>query len=152
MTEVVPTVIAVVSTLAGIGLGAAIQGRQQRSARVDDARLTLYADVFTELAATGRRLDVLTGQSTEHDPIPPGSTGDLAGITGRVLLLSSARTRRAWQEYLDALHDLRWSLSDRAPGDGLVDRDMQTLVRVREAIEDGYAAIRAEARIGPVDG
>ncbi|MFI2663479.1 hypothetical protein [Micromonospora carbonacea] len=147
MSELVPAVIGVVGTLAGTVLGVTIQRWQQRAAMLQDARLALYSEVFIALASSERWIARMTGGASDYDPIKPqqGMTPDLGAISGRVLLLSTAATRRTWQEYLDALHDMQFYLHEHADWNRLVPSDTPPLVRLVSAVEDAYRAVRAEA-------
>ncbi|MFF0822494.1 hypothetical protein ACFYUR_19195 [Micromonospora haikouensis] len=147
MNELVPAVIGVVGTLAGTILGVTIQRWQQRAAMLQDARLALYSEVFIELASTERWIDRMTVGGSDYDPIKSrqGSQPDLGAVSGRVLLLSTPPTRYAWDEYLDALHDMQFYLHEHADRSKLVPSDNPLVVRLRGAVKDAYQAVRTES-------
>ncbi|QKW15466.1 hypothetical protein [Verrucosispora sp. NA02020] len=144
MIEVVAAAVGVIGALAGTVLGVIIQRRHQRDALIHDARLAVYADMFIHLASTERWVARLVGESSDHDPVRNLAPQDLGAISGRVLLLCTPPTRQAWQEYLDALHDLSWLVSDYTEDEGPVASGIPTLVRLQAAIEDAYRRARVE--------
>jgi hypothetical protein len=142
--EVVAAAVGVVGALAGTILGVAIQRRHQREALIHNNQLAVYADMFIHLASTQRWIARLVGQSTEHDPARDHTPPDLGAVNGRVLLLCTPTTRQAWQEYLDALHDMRWMVSGLTDHSVPLASDGMMLLRLRAAIDDVYRLVRAE--------
>lgn len=148
MSEIIPTVVGIVGAIVGTIFGVVVQHqltrRHYKASRLHDSRIALYADVYTDLHITGRWIETVTHDDRDYS----GSRPDRAAIGGRMLLLGSPATQRAWQEYEDAEHDVWFYIREEGIGlngpNELIEPNNPVIVRLRGAVAGMHEAVRAE--------
>ncbi|MFE7871652.1 hypothetical protein ACFUYE_15030 [Micromonospora humida] len=149
MNDMVPLIVGVASTLAGTALGAGLQHhfgkQQQRAARLHESKITLYGDVYTDLAATEQWLTNITSSGPDYPG--PLNAPDRASTSGRLHLLAPPPVVEAWTRHLRAAESLH--LYERESG---IPFDMgQVMLADHELVFEARAAIEGVRRTVQAD-
>ncbi|WP_328381134.1 hypothetical protein OHQ88_27920 [Micromonospora zamorensis] len=106
MQEIWGSLIAVAGTLVGVYLGSRWQAQEaaehQRSARMHETLVSLYAEVFADTHLSEQYMESLTWPDFQVD----GTWPDRAAIGGRLRLLSPLKVQTAWDAYVAELNGL----------------------------------------------
>ncbi|MFJ8690212.1 hypothetical protein [Micromonospora wenchangensis] len=146
MNELVSVGFGAAVTLTAVAVQHLLVQRQQRTARLHESKITLYGDVYTDLAATEQ---ALANATTDYSPSAGAQIPDRASTGGRLHLLAPPAVVEAWTRYLRAAESLfvyeresgiRYDLGQTMPA------DHELVSEARAAIADVRRTVQADLR------
>lgn len=147
MNELLSVGFGAAVTLAAVAVQHLFAQRQQRTARLHESKISMYGDVYADLAANEHWLHNIT--IGEHDYSGPLRAPDRASTGGRIHLLAPPDVATAWDRYVRADRSLEFHVIESGirfdMGDSVPDGH-DLVLELRAAIEGVRRTVQADLR------
>lgn len=147
-------VAGILGTLVGAVVGpiitARLGNRNERRARLRDARTTLYVDINIATSAAERFINSVTDRDRRREPSRARKPEGWETLDARIYLLASDELRTAWRESIKDIERLEWSVFEEGglgpnPESGYLNDDDPLVFAARSSVQRVFALTRAAA-------